>query len=625
MEWCSLLLQHLKDNYSEQQFSDLLVAHARAFEACLGTTKKDGIKRAATIVTRRAIRAIFSSVAHGDDAVRSSVNRLTTGAGSGPKNAPLLGVIAGVCSLLPHSKKVLEESKVQIFQFYVKELVGSRTTIPIHIADGLGNFFTSFASAEDLQTNIWPPVEKAILRTPEVVFSGLLPSLASSLSQEIDLSEVVLSRFCKPLLSSLKSTNAKVRNGALEAFGKLMRRCKDEKALVKIAEEIVLPIKTQKIPNAEHRTLQAQVLSYVPPYIDVSQIIINGLTSALGRESSEPALEAEIKAFCYHLSHILLTEATINKEPIDAAVKGCGEKRVNFRKLWLTNIGTILLNIDINKSLESQNLLSSFFKPVFSKFEESYNEILANALPAVQSGTITIAYVFTVLLCRALSGGNNDWSSLVKENALHSALSISPKPSFLLNAKVYTKLASKEDYLWNIRALSSVSHVAAFKHLNTDVGDAWSQALIYTICSSHTYPKVCEQATKSLRKSYLLNPDVVGNAIRRGLWLWLQAKDTMDKESPAVVCGTGSRDLSLVVKAITPTQSDQESQSPVESQLLNTQLISFLVLCRSDLIPGVSWIDIVLRTGVDPGELVKRAPESCMAEILCVSHVSRPK
>lgn len=242
------MLQILKSD-SETPLSvvlDTIALDARALETCLAAHPKPAVKQSALRVTRRALRAVFSDT-WGDDAIKQSVQRLTSNATTGQKNAPFIGVISGVCARLPNKKTVLEGEKKAIIAYYVKELVGAKSAPPAHIATGMSDFFESFVMEGDLTSELLPPLEKAILRSPEVVFGGLVPSLFSSLPEEIDLSEILHSRLLKHLLSSMKSNNSAIRQGALQSFESLISKSKTEGVLLKITGEVISPLKTQKI------------------------------------------------------------------------------------------------------------------------------------------------------------------------------------------------------------------------------------------------------------------------------------------------------------------------------------------------------------------------------------------
>lgn len=132
---------------------DLIAVDAKALENCLSHNPKPAVKQSALRVTRRALRAVFTSEAWGADAVRQSVSRLTADAAAANKNAPLLGVVCGVCARLADKTPILEELKKDILAFYIKEVVSSKSAVPAHIANGMPDFFTSFVTYEDVATD----------------------------------------------------------------------------------------------------------------------------------------------------------------------------------------------------------------------------------------------------------------------------------------------------------------------------------------------------------------------------------------------------------------------------------------------------------------------------------------
>lgn len=623
VEWCSLLLQHLGDDPKQltQWAPDVISADARLLETCLGTAIKEGLKHSAIIVTRRALRAVFSAD-QGEDLLRTSVTRLTGDGSSGQKNAPFLGVISGVCFRLENRKPVMEDIKTSVWKYYAKEIIGSRTLVPGHISNGLSDFISSFATYDDLETEVWPQLEKAILRTPEVVFSGLIPALCSAIPTQIDLSEVFASRFVKPLLSSLKSTNAAVRNGAIQAFQSLVSRCRAEKPLLKAAEEVVVPLKTFKITNAEQRALHAQLPSVFPNLPQLSQTVVGGLLPVLSREASEVALEPEVKAFCKHFSYLIESGASITDEISNTVSKGCGDKRVNFRKLWLMNICECLWYFKPDVLCTAQ--VAPFLRQIIGKLQQSFEEIVANPLPSSQSGIVSLGYIMTALSVKLKDQKDGSGELFVNcEKITSQSLTISPKPSFLLNPKILTKLTTRDDLTWVIRALSTVSAEPIFHESDQAAKTAWGQSFIYVICASNIPPPVRNEATHALTQCYLRNPRSIGKTMDKALWLWLQSIENGDRDSAAVSAGTNNKKLHMVVKSISPRPSDlQAFGSTVGQDILKEQLIGFLVLCQDELLPSAPWIDVALRTAIDPGDLVREMPEKCLQQILYALDVS---
>ncbi|KAI5296508.1 translational activator of GCN4, partial [Ascosphaera atra] len=440
----------------------------------------------------------------------------------------------------------MEGMKKDIYQYYAKEIINSRTVLPKHVCEGLEDFFVSYTTIEDLHSEVFPPLEKAILRAPEVVLSGVLSSLISALPAQLDISADVNSRFCKPLLSNIKSVNANVRNGAVETLKLLITRCTDEKALTKVVDEILNPVKTNKVTNAEQRSLQVTASSYAAPSEQVSTKVLTDLSAVLAREASEIALEAEVKAFTRHARYLLENKLELPKECLTAAAKGCGEKRPNFRRVWLLNLAQLIWDLS-DEQLAASESVSEFVGTIITKLEESFKEASANAIPSAQNGLITLAYVFTALSCdRLKSSVNYKGSEVITDRTVgRQALTWLPKPSFLLNTKVYTKLSTRDDFVWKLRALSAVSQVDEFAAQPAEVKNAWAQAFIYMCTTSHAPPRMGEVGFKALSDSHMKNPEMIGYTIIAGLWHWLHSLSRDDRDSAAVASGAGKTKLSL--------------------------------------------------------------------------------
>ncbi|KAF7131418.1 hypothetical protein CNMCM5793_004589 [Aspergillus hiratsukae] len=612
LEWCSLLLQILK-NDPETPLSivlDIVAVDAKALETCLAARPKPTVKQSALTVTRRALRAVFSSDNWGEDAVRQSVARLTGDSAAGQKNAPFLGVVSGVCARLPKSKAVLESEKKLILAYYVKELIGSKAAVPMHIASGLSDFFASFVTYEDFTSELVPPLEKSLLRAPEVVLGGLVPSLCSSLPEDFDLSEVLFSRLLKHLLSSMKSNNATLRQGAVQSLESILSKSRNENWLVKIAGEIIGPLKTQKITSPEHRAVYAQAVCAILPTENVSKDIVQGFAPVFSRESNEVALEQEIMALCKHLTFLLQSKVKVSDDVINAIVKGIADKRIPFRKLWQLIVGDVFWRIEASTLASSE--VEPFVTKFLSKMKDLFKEVTSNPLPSAQNGSLSAAFVY-LALCERVSAAQDldkaDWETTVAQSMVPS-----PKPSFLLNPKAYTKLTSPAEVQWMVRALVTVSSASKFDSTEDAAKIAWAQAFIYTITAPGLRTNLREEAAHALLGIYLRRSELMGPVVTEALWTWILALRTAEKESAASSAGPASEKLlHLVAKAICPSAVDIQSDK-IRSDL-KLQLVQLLVLCRPELIPNVSWITLCLRTGTDPGDLVREYPDDCMKQL----------
>ena len=612
VEWCSILLQHLSHDANTPLSAglDIIAADAKALEICLAGSKSS-VRQSALRVTRRALRAAFQSNAWGEDAVRQSVSRLTSDSTAGQRNAPFLGVISGVCARLPSRKPVLEESKKSILAFYVKELIGSRSVVPRHVANGLSDFFSSFVNYEDFTSELAPPIEKSILRAPEVVLSGLLSSLCSSLPADVDLSEVLHSSLLKHLLSSMKSTNATIRNGAGQSLESLLSRSKTESWLMKIMNEILSPLKTQKISNAEPRAVYSQALCSILPSVDLSKEVVQGLVPALSKESNEAALEQQISAFCKHLTLLIQSSVKISDEVVNSIVKGASDKRIPMRKLWQLNVGEVLWNSDSKAQISPET--GALFSKFIAKMKELFNEIVSSPLPSAQNGSLSTAYIYLALLERASTLQDADKTTW--ENTVAQAMALTPKPSFLSNPRAYSKLSSQAEIQWVVRGLAAVTSGSKFEAAEDAAKIAWGQAFIFAITTSGLPTHFREQAVSLLSDVHARRPEVIGRILIDSLWAWILAFRTAEKESAPVSAGQGSeKNLHFVTRAIClPVPRRQESDGAVSH--LREELVELLVLCRQPLISNVSWISLCLKTGTDPGNLVRQLPDKCLTQL----------
>jgi hypothetical protein len=594
---------------------DLIAVDAKALENCLSHNPKPAVKQSALRVTRRALRAVFSSGAWGADAVRQSVSRLTADPTAANKNAPLLGVVCGVCARLTDKTSILEESKKDILAFYIKEVVSSKSAVPAHVANGMSDFFTSFVTYEDVATELVPPMEKSILRAPEVVLGGVIPPLCASLPEEIDLSELVQTRLSKNLLTSMKSNNPSIRQGASDSFASLLSRCKTDSLVLKITSEIVGPLKTQKITTPEHRLAYAQAIGAISPSADVSKEIVQGFCPVFSRESNEAALEEEIKSFSRHLTYLVQSKLKVSDDVISTIVKGVSDKRIPFRKIWQANVGEVLWKSDLEdlKAPEIEPLVTKFL----AKMKDLFGEVASNPLPSAQSGALSSAYLFLALFHR-VSDVQGSARSAWEENVTQS-MTLSPKPSFLLNPRAYSKLSSKEEIQWLVRALAAVASGPNFAVSEDASKTAWAQTFIYAITAPAIPSNIRENSAETLSRVYQTDVASFGRIVLNALWAWILSFRTADKESAAVSAGPESeRLLHMVLKALCPTRAVIET-SGISSSDLEVLLIEMLILGRPELVPNTSWIELCLRTGTDPGNLVRAHASNCIEQLVRVN------
>ena len=618
-EWCSIALQICVENIELWQIhkQDLITAIAQTLELSTSCYARDGVKKAALSVTRRALRKLLRHPENGHGAMRDIVSLLSAKGPLGYRSSVLLGTVAGVWSRLPTKKSAIEDWKAECFAFWVREVVGSRSTVPVHIANGLHDFFLNFVTIQDLKTVIVPALEKGLLRAPEIVLNDLVRPTISSLPSDIDLAETLANNLLKSLLSNMKSTNADIRSRALSTFGALVHRSYDENVLGKISNDILTPLVASKIAAAEQRTLHSRMLSLLPQKPLLSAGICDGLTKIVPKEPNDTALLAELTALTRHLVFRMINKAGEFGEAVNIFAKGLDDKRPAFQKVWALQSGNLFWEISQMSDVKKLSGLQAA-EVIVPKMLAIFQDIVSNPLPAAQTGIIISGYVMvslhdffaTILKESRLKG------TLEKSNIYGQALALTPKPSFLLNYKAYMKASNEEELRWVIRAITNCSpHVCALG-LPSAVSDTWIHSLLYFMTSTSTPPEIRRLAKVSLGNIYSSQPALIGKYVVHGIWTWYWNIEMDIKDSIAVTTQSGTNDLFLAVQCICP--SIVKSRSPdglVDNEVIQSQLVQMLVLCRPEVLPRVDWIETCLRVRQDPGAIAKLYYMQCIERV----------
>ncbi|KAI1761965.1 translational activator GCN1 [Hypoxylon sp. FL1150] len=616
VEWCSILLTGLSGTPLWDKFGvELIHTDAAALEKCLQSTTRPSVAQSALVVTRRGLRAAFWRKELREKAIQYSVQALTAKeAQPTARNAVMLGVIAGVCSRHAQARDVLAAKKSEYFTFFTREIVGSRTPVPAHIATGLRDLFSDFVTLEDLEKDIIPPIEKGLLRAPEVVLD-LLASLLRVLPSTLDLSQILSGHLLKPLLSNAKSSNASIREGVLAVFKEAIARSHDAKITEQIADEILNPLKLGKVASADQRVLHSQMLEHVPLSASISTKIANGLPPVAAKEGNEGALGAEISVISRAVYSLLESGTDLPKPVLDAFIKGLGDKKIPSRRLWLLQAGEVFVSL----AKDAQSIPANAIKlaeAVSSPMVDTWAEIIKNPSTAAQSGLIVGAYVFSFLALQVLPKIDSSTVKTVLKKAAVSkeCLVADPKPSFLFNHRVYSRLSTEVDIRWSLRALLAIYDDVSKAPKNVQV--AWSQALIYLVSSSIVPPQVRKETSEAISRLYVQDPITLPRIIIDGLWQWIESSLVEDKDSIASSAKFENAHLHLILKSICLSDDEFKELGAEKSQEeLTKQMCLLLVIARNDLIPRASWIDLCLRVGLDPGSLAQKYEEELIQQV----------
>ncbi|KAK5115542.1 hypothetical protein LTR62_001201 [Meristemomyces frigidus] len=628
VRWCSCLLQHaaIRRGLWDLWGLRLVMTLNVVLDLLLGSSSKTSTISTALRVSRRAFRALIRAV-FGKEAIDLCITTLTKkGTGPTSPHALILGVFAGVCSRLPEQGPLIQARKADYAAFYIREILGSRVRIPPYIAESLHDFFSAFVTLEDMKADFVPAMEKSMLRAPEIVLNDLITPVILALPA-MDLSDLLHVNLLKPLLANTKSSNGEIRDGVLRTYSAIAARCQDPAVVEQIGEEILAPLKNNKAPGADQRALHATMLSALSANQALRKKIPQGLVTIAAKESNEAAFTAELEAIARAVSCSLQDEESLDGSVIDAFAKGLTEKRLSIRRLWALHLAGIFWKLE-DASLENGHA-TSLADACLGKLVDSFNETVANSAPASSISQAAIAYATTALCLAKFPKMKNlkSISILRKANIAERVLAYEPKPSFLLNPRVYAKLSIAEDFTWFRHALLST-----FQHLQHEQHDAqkntaqkaWAQGLIFCAVAASVPPQMRSATLTDLRLLYASAPTVVSRTITRGMWQWLEDLEVGSKDAAAVDAKIGHEELFKIIRSICLSPDAAELQAQSFSQAdVDIQLAHLVVLCRPQLIPRCSWIELCLRTGTDPGELATRLAEDCLAQVLAITNDSK--
>ena len=604
VEWGSIILPRARGKSDPHS----CLSFARVLDLCL-SSGKDTVKHSAIVVARRTVRKLLED----EPRIPIIIGQLTAkDQPLGSRAAVLLGVIAGVCAR--KNKGLL--AKDNYYGFYVREILGSRAAVPLHIASALNDFFANFTTAAEFDKEVIPTLEKALLRAPEVV-QDLLQPMINSLPSKVDLAKIIAEHLLKPLLANTKSQNATVRDGASLAFAAVISHAQEEEFLAKIADD--LSTSFSKLTVVEQRLAQARMLAQIPHVSSKSETICQTIARSASKEPNETALVAEVSALTTQYARVVLNSSSdsLRKECVkdveDAFTKGLSDKKANVRKVWALSAGNLLWKVAgdsshaLERSLNAHSATVHFVESTVPKLLQIFDEVAQSPITA---GPLAATAFTITALCSIMF--RNIESEVIrtllnKARVYDRALS---HASFLLNHRVYTKLSSPEDLSWVIRALVACSN--DIEKASEEIKEAWTQTFLYMIAAAGIPPTVRNEAMTALTDVWSQRSRMISEIVIQGLWNWHRQTEQSEKDSAAFSAKTGTSQLFLVIRSICPTKQDTKQQHHGPMQ---TQLIDMLVLCRPEILPRAHWIDTCLRVGQDPGSIARANVTQCLQAV----------
>ncbi|WWC90100.1 uncharacterized protein L201_005033 [Kwoniella dendrophila CBS 6074] len=596
---------------SSSQGQDLLLSLALVLDAMRGGEEKINyalrvarMRKKSGIRTWRVLRELRSAL---PSILHSLITRFTV---APARLSVLISHVIGVALRLKapgkgkeveikDGKEIVEKEKEAIINFYSTNILAAKTATPHHISIALSEFLSENVTFEVLKDKLIPQAEKMLLRSPEhalEITADLLDMCPH------DISSILPAKLVPSILSSSKSSNAETRAKSVILMRAVLRRCQDEKVQAKIATDILALPKTGKTSSPEHRAILFTMASALAPSDAVSSVVVDTLPALVSKEGNEPAFHALNAALTPHLAYQLTSNKAVSSTASSALVKELNATKIPTRRGLSSAVGEAIWKVKQagqQFSVEGEKLIG-----LLAPALEVNLKAASTCLPA-NSGGFLEGYVALALALGPLSGMPAA-AKLTGSSALEGVLAVSPKPSFLLNDKVYVKVPAEEDEKWLLRSLESIVGSSATKVNTASARVAIGLTFIYLAFESKH--KSIRRDTYSVISSLVKrNPKQVSRIMREALKVWLKqhderkAKHKVSSEDDETVTSK-SRDIGRLLSAI--FVSSPETEKPILEDLA----VDYLVLAHHPEISPeaqTSWIGLTQSLGLDPAAVAR--------------------
>lgn len=151
-------------------FSSVLSAQAVLLDSLVDDAKK-GISQSAVADVRRTFRLNAEAIPTIIDVALANAQT----ASPSYKNAVLIGTVIDVSLRLKtrsDGKAMIENAESQLSEYYLKNIISSRTAIHPAAARSFNDFIRFIITKEKFESEYLPVLDKMMLRSPEIVLGG---------------------------------------------------------------------------------------------------------------------------------------------------------------------------------------------------------------------------------------------------------------------------------------------------------------------------------------------------------------------------------------------------------------------------------------------------------------------
>ncbi|OAV93029.1 hypothetical protein PTTG_02828 [Puccinia triticina 1-1 BBBD Race 1] len=661
--WTAALLEnsfsHLASQSSQDSSSITILVNALGNLLDSMQDPKDNrpaFQKSGTVIVRRTIRNNQKEIPR--------LFEILTCSTSPSVNASLLGVVIDVSLRLRVGKEPVKGArdgvgvgyavtfKSRILDWWIAQILGSRSLLPPWTTSAFRDFSQQILTQDDFTETVIAPATKFLLRSPEVA----LPALTQFISMStLRLPGEVSITFLPAIMSSSKSSNPETRKSSLALFETVFGH-EDSDVLLKVVEEISLPIKTGKTSSPEHRATLLNALASLKPKTSFSPSLIKLCCDLLGKETNENALISVSATIQRHLKFLIDSGLEIESAAVQAMCKSMQDPKPLIRKTVCSAIGLSFWRPSRHdpQVTDGQDRQASTYTPMQPQIYPSLLAPLAKALeanlknastnPLASAGGPLEGYIAVALCGSSLLRHHTVIQTMWKNNPVLCSLAVgTPKPSFLFLDRIYRKAtASPDESMWLSRALDSILEKFKSELARDPVfRNLFAQAVLFLCleCLSHETRKLISELTCEWFKR---DPQLVCQFLMEGLRTQAIKSTTHDLFNSPVL---GARLRSLLASLFKNTKDmseDVRRELLVESFVTSHhqvvgKLHPFTIHSGHDLDADLEsplstddsssfWISLVRAAALDPEEVTssnfKRLTQHIQDSITAVSSES---
>ena len=586
----------------------------------ISNATRPAVRLSALKKIRNILHFLYKSGECGTKALVQSIDFLTDLKQRNASHSITLGIISDVVHQVESLSAAFLIKKDVIIGFYSHEILGSRTPISSAVANGLYSFFRHFCSLQDLEANLFPTIEKSILRFPEIVLQGPLKSLFTALNPDIDLSQILARSLMKPILNLFRSPNLLIKRGAYDTMLSIVDRSHDRKVIEVLVTEI---LNVYPRNNPEQRVLYAQIISKSQRKPCITDYALERLLAIVEKETNENAAAAEITCVVTVLKNRICHHHYPDQRLRDAVSGALTTKNHVIQKLWARSLGDLILELppDLVRRHEVMCFITQIIEELFHAATIIINSQTFTTLPT----QIIVVHVLITLSVKLMpTTVDKALISKIENNILDESSYINSDRPFILSERVHIKLHDEKDLLWTFRASATCSRKILQNPIHAESKVKWGQLLIYYITKAGFYRNLQNTMVEILAETCKDEPINVLETLVQALWASVRMLD-YDCDNPIVVnSGATRHSMALVIETMFGSMLNMEltALSPFNN-VIYSKLIDVLVLCQRSLIPKCSWLKLCVKNNIDPGDLVKMESLKCMNAVINATNVSR--